>query len=164
MASDKEWRARRASRWLHRSPGFTLVELMLALAVVALLLAIAVPSYSSHVLRSRTAAAIGDIGRIQLAIDSYRLNTGQYPPDLATVNKGDLRDPWGRPYVYLRLNGNGTLGAARKDKNLVPINSDYDLYSLGPDGRSQSPLTSANSRDDIVRANDGNYIGLASKY
>jgi general secretion pathway protein G len=55
-------------------------------------------------------------------------------------------------------------GQQRKDRNLVPINSDYDLYSMGPDGRSVSPLTAQASRDDIIRANDGGFVGKASDY
>jgi len=46
----------------------------------------------------------------------------------------------------------------------VPINSDYDLYSKGPDGLSLKPLTAAPSRDDIVRANNGSFIGIAADY
>ena len=46
----------------------------------------------------------------------------------------------------------------------MPINSDFDLYSTGPDGASVAPLTAEPSRDDIVRANDGAFIGLASEY
>ena len=49
----------------------------------------------------------------------------------------------------------------RKDRFLVPINSDFDLYSMGKDRISQIPLTAKASRDDIIRANDGAYIGLA---
>jgi general secretion pathway protein G len=52
----------------------------------------------------------------------------------------------------------------RKDKNLVPINTDFDLYSLGKDGESVGPLTAIPSRDDIVRANNGSYIGRADSY
>ena len=52
----------------------------------------------------------------------------------------------------------------RKDKNLVPVNSQYDLYSPGPDGESVPPFTAQKSRDDIVLANDGGYIGLAADY
>ena len=52
----------------------------------------------------------------------------------------------------------------RMDKNLVPINADFDLYSKGRDGKSQQPLTAKDSLDDIVRGNDGGYYGLASKY
>jgi general secretion pathway protein G len=46
----------------------------------------------------------------------------------------------------------------------VPVNSTFDLYSLGPDGKSSPPFTAAPSQDDIVRANDGGFIGLASDY
>ena len=52
----------------------------------------------------------------------------------------------------------------RKDKKLVPLNSDYDLYSMGPDGESKPPLTAKASKDDIVRANDGEFVGLAERY
>jgi general secretion pathway protein G len=44
---------------------------------------------------------------------------------------------------------------------LVPINTNYDLYNMGPDGRSGTPLTANHSRDDIIRANNGEYIGPA---
>lgn len=59
------------------------------------------------------------------------------------------------------VNGNG---AKRKDRNLVPLNTDYDLYSRGPDGQSVSPLTAAKSKDDIIRANNGGYVGTAEDY
>lgn len=52
----------------------------------------------------------------------------------------------------------------RKDRFLVPINSDYDLYSMGKDGESVAPLTAAKSRDDIVRAANGTYVGLAENF
>ena len=52
----------------------------------------------------------------------------------------------------------------RKDKFQVPLNSTYDLYSLGKDGVSDEPLTAKPSWDDIVRANDGAFIGLATQY
>jgi general secretion pathway protein G len=52
----------------------------------------------------------------------------------------------------------------RKDKSLVPINTQFDLYSVGPDGQSRPPLTAAVSRDDVIMANDGAYIGPAASY
>ena len=72
-------------------------------------------------------------------------------------------DPWGNPFQYTNL-GTAPPGAARKDKFLVPINSDFDLYSMGPDGESVAALTAKPSRDDIIRANDGGFVGLASEY
>jgi general secretion pathway protein G len=44
------------------------------------------------------------------------------------------------------------------------LNSDYDLYSMGEDGESVPPLTAKQSRDDIIRANNGGFIGLAADY
>jgi general secretion pathway protein G len=44
------------------------------------------------------------------------------------------------------------------------VNSDYDLYRSGKDGASQPPLSPQASRDDIVRAQNGAYMGLASEY
>ncbi len=52
----------------------------------------------------------------------------------------------------------------RKDRFLVPLNTGFDLYSMGPDGRSVAPLTAAASRDDVVWANDGAFIGPASDF
>jgi len=60
--------------------------------------------------------------------------------------------------------GGSYLGSARKDHFLVPLNTDYDLYSVGRDGKSHPPLSAPDSADDVIRANDGAYIGLAANY
>ena len=88
-----------------------------------------------------------------------------FPSALNQVPQGNMFDPWGRNYQYLLIEGNAKAkGQERKDKNLVPINSDFDLYSMGVDGKTSAPLTAKASQDDIVRANDVSYFGLASKY
>jgi general secretion pathway protein G len=150
--------------WLHVGKGVTLLELMLALAALGILVAIAVPSYSRYMSRANVSAAVADITNIRLAIERYTLNSGTPLTDLAVIGKDRVLDPWGRPYVYLSFAGLTGKGKMRKDKNLVPINSEYDLYSVGPDGDSVPPLTAQPSRDDIVMANDGKFIGLASDY
>lgn len=58
----------------------------------------------------------------------------------------------------------GVLGKMRRDHFMVPVNTDFDLYSLGKDGKSVSPFTAAASQDDIVRANNGGYVGIVSEY
>jgi general secretion pathway protein G len=60
--------------------------------------------------------------------------------------------------------GGGSPAKARKDRFLVPINTDFDLYSMGKDGKSVAALTAAASRDDVVRAANGAFIGLASRF
>ncbi len=65
--------------------GFSLLDLMLALAIVGILLAVAVPSYARYVARANTSAAIADISRIHLAIETYKMNRDAPPPDLAAI-------------------------------------------------------------------------------
>ena len=146
-----------------RTAGFGAVEIMVALAVLGLLAALAVPSYSDHLERSRAATIAGDMLSIELAIEQFQLATNSLPPDLAAVGMAGLQDPWGNPYRYLNLE-TAPPGAARKDRFLVPLNTDYDLYSMGPDGASTAPLTAAASRDDYIRANDGRFHGWAADY
>jgi general secretion pathway protein G len=85
---------------------------------------------------------------------------------LADVGLGGMTDPWGNPYQYMKIAGQDkkSVGTLRKDRFMVPINTDFDLYSMGPDGKSASALTAKISQDDIIRANDGQYIGRASEY
>jgi general secretion pathway protein G len=142
----------------------TLLELMFVVIVCAVLAAIATGTYQRYVARVRVQTAITDIGQMQLVINKYRLDNDALPPTLADCGLGGKLDPWGNPYQYLDFTGIKGNGKVRKDHNLVPINSDYDLYSMGPDGASASPLTAKASRDDIVRANDGAFIGKAEDY
>ena len=60
--------------------------------------------------------------------------------------------------------GGGGSVKPRKDRFLTPINSDYDLYSMGPDGQSNEPLNVPVSRDDIIRASNGAYVGVAENF
>ncbi|HEU5178041.1 MAG TPA: type II secretion system protein GspG [Burkholderiales bacterium] len=153
--------ARRASR---RASGFTIVEILIVVAILGTLASIAVPKYTDYRERVRVAQAVADITALSLLINSYQLDARNYPENLASVGNADKLDPWGRPYVYLNLQDPKTKGLARKNKNLVPINSDYDLYSIGKDGDSRVPLTATASRDDVIRANDGRFLGLARDY
>jgi general secretion pathway protein G len=156
---------RHARKRLQRpNAGVTLLELMFAVAMIGILIAVALPSYARYIARANTSAAIADIAKIHLAVETYIMGHDEPPPDLAAIGKGGMLDPWGQPYVFLSFSGLTGKGAMRKDKNLVPINTAYDLYSVGPDGDSVPPLTAKPSRDDIVMANDGGFIGVAADY
>ena len=104
-----------------------------------------------------------DILNIELRIQRFFTQERRFPVDAAELG-GLPDDPWGNPYVYLNIGIQNGVGKLRKDKNLVPINTDYDLYSKGPDGKSVTPLTANSSRDDIIRANNGAYVGEAEDY
>jgi general secretion pathway protein G len=136
---------------------------MVVIALIGLLTTIAVPAYRGYIERAKTNRAITDIGLLVLELKRWELNTLRYPATLAEAGLDGRLDPWGNEYQYLNLDG-ATIGDVRKDQGLVPINTLYDLYSKGPDGKSVPPLTAIFSRDDIVLANDGGFIGLATDY
>ena len=142
--------------------GVTLLELMVVAAAVVMLSVFAIPALNGYVERSRTSRAIGDIGNISLQLYRWQLNTRSFPATLADAGIV-ATDPWGRAYAYTRVEGTPQ-NQLRKDHNLHPINTDFDLYSVGPDGNSEKPLTAGPSRDDVIRANNGAYIGVAANY
>jgi len=147
-----------------RERGFTIVEIMITVAIILTISAIAVPNFILAITDARNAKAVGDIRTIEDGVELYLVVNNVLPDDLSQVGYGGFLDPWGNPYQYLNhstMHGNGQ---ARKDRFLVPLNSDYDLYSMGADGRSVSPITAQPSQDDIIRAADGSYIGLASQF
>lgn len=147
-----------------RAPrGFTVLEIMVALAVLAVMAVMATGQYGRYMERVRTARAITDIGAIETYVAHYQATNRTLPPTLADLNLPLPLDPWGNAYAYIN-HDTQPVGQFRKDKNIVPINTDYDLYSKGPDGASVAPLTAAASRDDIVRANDGRFIGPVPDY
>ena len=144
--------------------GFTLIEILLIVAVIAILAQFAVSSYASYVERARVGQAVQDIATLSLVISQYRQDAGVYPSNLDEVGNGSLRDPWGRPYQYLNLSEKDAAANSRRDRNLNPINTDFDLYSLGKDGVSKKQVTNQDSLDDVIRANDGAFIDIASKF
>jgi general secretion pathway protein G len=149
-----------------RSPaaGFSVIELLIVAALVGVLAAIGVPTYVNALERARITRAIGDIRAIELELRVYQAETGTVPALLTDVRSTPTRDPWGREYVYTNLTTLKGKGKARKDRSLNPLNHDFDLYSVGKDGKSSTPLTAKASRDDVVRANDGGFVGLAAEY
>jgi general secretion pathway protein G len=60
--------------------------------------------------------------------------------------------------------GDSIMASVRKDRFLAPINTDFDLYSMGPDGESRAQLNVAASRDDVIRAANGSYFGVAQEF
>ncbi|HSS97114.1 MAG TPA: prepilin-type N-terminal cleavage/methylation domain-containing protein [Terriglobales bacterium] len=151
---------------LQRSPnsGFTVVELLIVVAIIFTISAIAVPNLFAAMDQVKIARAVGDIHTIGLAVQEYDVLNGQYPDTLTDVGYGSTVDPWGNPYQYLSFADVKGKGKMRKDRFLVPINTYFDLYSMGKDGESTAPLTAKQSQDDIIWANDGGYVGPASKF
>ncbi|MCP0913658.1 MULTISPECIES: prepilin-type cleavage/methylation domain-containing protein [Legionella] len=148
--------------------GFTLFEILLVFALVATLALIVTPIYQQSSYRTKIDRTIADIKEIETAIENYYVDNGyKYPASLTEINMNNKLDPWGHPYQYLNiasLPDKGNNPKTRKDKNLYPLNSDYDLYSMGEDGKTDLSLTSEVSEDDVIRANNGSYVGLGENY
>ena len=147
--------------------GFTLVELLVVISIVAILATLAFGSYAKFKEMARIARCCEEIRSLEREITAYATERGELPPDLAAIHRQDLKDPWGNLYQYFpavqpvgqdnadpnnRVNSNGT------------INTDFDLYSLGATS-DFDPLISADvSQDDIIRAEDGSFVGLAKDH
>lgn len=126
--------------------GFSLLEIMVVLVIIAILMALVVPNVIGRPDEARITAAKADLRSIATALDMYKLDNFSYPttqqglealvskpsqPPVPTRWKeGYLKklpsDPWGNAYQYLSP---GTHGA-------------YDLYSLGPNGNPSQPDSS----------------------
>ena len=164
------WPGRRRTAGRHRRArcrGFSVIEILLVTVLIMTISGIALPLYAQAVDAARITRAIGDIRAMANEIMAFQILNGDVPDTLDEVGYGAHRDPYGNPYQFLKFGSGGKgggKGAARKDKFLVPINSRYDLYSMGKDGASVSPLTAKASRDDIIMANDGGFVGLAENY
>lgn len=141
---------------------FTIVEILATTVVVGILATVATMKYKQHLEKVNISKTILELQGLTFQISVM----DPLPASLAEIGKGDLKDPWGNPYEYLRfdLSGGGDPPGARKDRSLHPLNSFFDLYSKGPDGRSNLPITSGPSRDDVIVASDGKFVGIAQAF
>lgn len=118
--------------------GFTLLELLVVLAILGLLAAIVAPRVISYLGSSRTQTGAIQVKNIAAAMELYRLDAGRYPnpqegiaalvkvpAGAATWNgpyladKAAMNDPWGKPYHYAIPGKHG----------------EFDVFSLGADGQ-----------------------------
>ena len=144
---------------------YTLVELVVVLAILTTLASIAVVNILPLFLEAKGNKAEDDIRTLERLITTFLAENGEYPDSLEEVISPVPKDPWGNPYQYTRISGGGKgKGKWRKDRFLVPINNDFDLYSMGPDGQSSPPLTASHSHDDIIRGGNGGFVGVAADY
>jgi general secretion pathway protein G len=131
----------RLSRTPHRlRSGFTLVEMLLVLVILAVLAAIVIPKMSGRTQQAKIVAAQQQISSLSLALDAFEVDNGYYPTGANGLNalmqppnnspgwhgpylpKAVPADPWGNPYIYTCPGKNSAAG--------------YDLMSMGPDGRA----------------------------
>ncbi|MCG6919016.1 MAG: prepilin-type N-terminal cleavage/methylation domain-containing protein [Deltaproteobacteria bacterium] len=159
------------------SRGFTIVELIISLAIVATLAAIAVPLTQDYIYRANVARASTEIRGLEKEIMFYRTEFGRFPgwngmwTSLAEIGRDKVEDPWGTFYQYRNLENGPVAGDkkpqfCRRDRSYNPLNYDFDLYSVGPDRQvpTNYQITKGTGADDIVRAANGKYVGEGSKF
>ena len=154
---------------------------MIVIGIIGTLAAAILPFYNRYIQKARIIRAITEIRIIEKEIAAYELDYDVLPNGLEVIGRGYLMDPFGNPYQYMSFamfmeNGEADFGGkgkgskkkpkakVRKDRWEKPLNSDYDLYSMGKDGESMPSLRAEVSRDDIIRAYDGGFVGLASEH
>ena len=144
--------------------GYSLVELIIAMGVILIIAGIAVPALVQAINNARLARCVGDIRSIGNEVTAAGFTTGNYPTMISEVGMGDMQDPWHNDYVYVNLRDPANAGRGRTDRFGVPINNNFDLYSPGADKISATSIVAAPSRDDVIWANDGAWMGLASQF
>ena len=120
-----------------RARGFTLLELLVVVAIIGLLVGYVAPRYFSQVGKSELTAVRAQIDGFEKALDTYRLDTGRYPSTEQGLNalvikpgnepkwngpylrKAVPLDPWGKPYLYKSPSERG----------------EYEIISNGKDGQ-----------------------------
>jgi general secretion pathway protein G len=146
--------------------GFTMVELIVVMAILVVLASMALPAFAKIKDKAREVRAMEEIRGLEKAIGAYSIDKGgTLPPNLAALLIPIPLDPWGHSYIYHQLGAAGVPsdGAPRTDvTGVLPLNTDYDLYSRGPDGVTNPGTTDdPTSYDDVVRSGDGGYVGMA---
>ncbi len=129
---------------LERERGFTLLELLVVLAILGLLIGLVAPAVMRQFGAAKEKIAQQSVERLATVLDMYKLDAGSYPtteqglqalitqpPGVAHWSgpylKGDKlpEDPWGHPFVY-------------RSPSERP-GHEFDLYSLGPKGQATGP-------------------------
>lgn len=118
------------------SAGFTLVELLVVLAILGLLMGLVLPPVVKHLGRARSEIARLDIGNLESALDMFKLDVGRYPSQpegiVALIEKPTGLDRWQGPYLKKKAIPMDPWGHPYRYR-IPGEHGEFDLYSLGAD-------------------------------
>jgi len=140
---------------LPNDSGFTLVELLVVVSIIAILSMTVLTSFSNFKNNAKIYRCMQEIRGIEKEITAFSTDKGRYPLNLSEIGRDTLLDPWGQNYIYS--------APTRTDVGLT-INTDYDIYSKGPNLDSDISINVAASDDDIIRGRDGGFVGMPIDY
>ncbi len=147
-----------------RVDAFTFIELIISISIIGVLCGIAAPIYADFRYRTQLETAKAIIREIEAGINMYYIRYGTYPATLDDAMQAVPLDPWGNPYQYVSSEDPTWSAKYRVDRNMQPLNTDYDLYSIGMDGQTNRNLAAMASLDDVLRAGNGGFTDLASRF
>ncbi len=121
---------------MKKNTGFTLIELMVSVAIIAMLTAIAMVTFSGANKKARDGRRKADLEKIRISLELYRQEVGSYPTDVADLVPNYLQElpigPKDDPYLYERNVGSSfvyTLDAKLED--IGATNGTYDVGCSG---------------------------------
>jgi general secretion pathway protein G len=143
--------------------GFTLIELIVVMAILGVLATLAIAAYGAIKDKAREARCMTEIRELEKVINAMAIDKGGVYPSSAEVAQIAPTDPWGNSYVYVNVATDGGSVLRRKD-GFDFLNFDFDLYSKGANGQAPQDIGDPLSLDDIVRAGDGGFVGVVANY
>lgn len=138
--------------------GFTLLELLIVVAIIGILATLAIPAFSNYQDKTKNKRAAAEMRTMSTEISGFALDNARYPTTLADIGRPNYKDPWKRDYVY--RDPTNPAPPLMDPLGVFPLNTVYDLYSKGSDGASQAAGGAPENKDDIVLFNDGAYIDV----
>jgi len=112
--------------------GFTIIELLIVMAILGMLAVMVAPNLFNQADSARRDAVLSQISSLGSALDAYRLDTGQYPDSMeGLVRDNSGRSTWNGPY----LRGELPVDPWGNEYQYESNGREYTLMSYGADGR-----------------------------